>query len=183
MKIREQDYKIIEQMVISEDGAFASDQDGHIKSFISKRQGLLNRLNTYHKDKRKEWDTKRSWRLYRRDYEKGIKQFHSSTKGKAFHRKLNRYLADRQSAYGTNDYSEASVQEKISREDLLTTLFSLQTSLIIESNYFIPDFDTHLSTKIMVENAMDILFDLTKKITRNEQLTFDEKFFLAELCV
>jgi hypothetical protein len=180
MKIHSKDLPIIEQMILNEandtDGTFKPDREGHLKNFIKRRQSILNRVSDTHKDINKSFNAKINWKRNEKNLKKGINQFHDSTKGKSFHRKLNRYNSDRLGAYGRGSYDE-----HLTKEEFLTAILSLQTHLVIESQFIIPDFDTHLSSCLMIENAMEILEEITRKIRCDEVLDDDEAQLIEDL--
>lgn len=183
MKIRcYEDLQRIEQMILNEEGAFSPDRETHVKNFIKRRQSMLNRISPFHVDRKKSWSAKHNWIQNRRQLQKGIEQFHNSTKGHKFHRKLNRYNSDRMSGYGRELYGN-EVSEGLTKEDFLTALYSLQTHLVIESQYIIPDLETHISTSLLVDTAMDILESATKKVRCNEELDEIETDLINTLCI
>lgn len=178
MKIRnEHDRRLIEELILREDGTFKSGDDEGVKNFIKRRTSIMDKVSPFGREKRKSWNAKRNWKQNRHKLEKGINQFHNSTKGKSFHRKLNRFNSDRLAAYGR------VFSEEFTEESFLTALLSLQTHLIIESQYIIPDLETHLSSKAMIDTAMDILEGITWKIRRHEELDEIELEVLRDLTI
>lgn len=175
LKIRnDSDRKLIEQLILKE-GLLHPEEDKGVQSFIKRRKSIVDKLNPFGRDSRKSLNAKRNWVLNRKKLERGIKQFHNSTAGKTFHRKLNRFNCDRLGGYGR------VFSESFTKEEFLTALLSLQTHLIIESQFIIPDLETHLSTALMIELAMDILEDVTKKVRINEILDEVELAVIKDL--
>lgn len=90
--------------------------------FIGKRRPLRKRL----KNLKRAQDTKSSWRGSRLKRMSGIKRYHRSTRGKAFHRALGRHLATR----------EDLTFESRQIVEVLKALSSLKTHTYIEMDYF-----------------------------------------------
>lgn len=175
MKIRnEHDRKVIEQMIRRQEGVFTPD---HEANFIHRRKSILDAA-LEHKDTRKKLNAKLNWKRNRRHLEKGIKQYQISAAGKTTMRKLHRF-----NVRNTDSGWKGMYTEDFTREDALKTVLSLQTHLIIESQYCIPDLETHISTRLMVETALEILEGITHKIRVGEDLDQDELDFLQDLTV
>lgn len=157
-------------------------EEGHyapsmLDGFVKRRKTILDAA-LEHKDVKKQLNAKRNWRLNRKSLEKGIKQYQISAAGKTTMRKLHRFNVRNNASGFKNLYTE-----DFTREDALKTVLSLQTHLIIESQYCIPDLETHISTRLMIENAMDVLEGITHKIRVNEDLDKDELDFLKDLTI
>jgi len=175
MKIRNEfDRKVIEQMIVQQEGVFTPDRE---TNFIHRRKSIVDAA-LEHKDTRKKLNAKQNWKLNRRTLEKGIKQYQISSGAKTTMRKLHRFNV-RNNASGWKSF----YTEDFTREDALKAVLSLQTHLIIESQYCIPDLETHISTRLMVENAMEILEEITHKIRVGEELDRDELDFLGDLTI
>lgn len=148
-----------------------------LDNFIKRRKNIVDAA-IEHKDVRKSINAKQNWKRNRRELEKGIKQYQISAAGKTTMRKLHRFNVRNNASGFKNLYTE-----DFTREDALKTVLSLQTHLIIESQYCIPDLETHISTRLMVENALEILEEITHKIRVGEDLDQDDLDFLKDLTV
>lgn len=176
MKVRnEYDRQVIEQMIIREGGDFTpSGEDG----FIKRRKSIVDAAARRHKDVRKSLNARRNWRNNRHQLQKGIHQWQISSAGKTCMRKIHRFnVRNNGSGY------KGLYTEDFPRDEALKTLLSLQTHLIIESQYIIPDLETHISTVLMVENALEILEEITRKVRLGEELDRDDLEFLEDLTI
>jgi hypothetical protein len=176
MKIRNEfDRKVIEQMILQQEGVFTPDREAN---FIKRRKSIVDAATEHSKDARKKLNAIHNWKHNRRALEKGIKQYQISSAGKTTMRKLHRFNVRNNASGWKGMYTE-----DFTREDALKAVLSLQTHLIIESQYCIPDLETHISTRLLVENALEILEEVTHKIRVGEDLNQDELDFLKDLTI
>lgn len=175
MKIRnDYDRKVIEEMIISESGECSP---SCVEDFIQRRKTIVDAA-IGHKDMRKKLNAKRNWRLNRNKLTKGIHQWQISTAGKQCMRKIHKFNVDNNASGYKGLYTS-----DFTRDEALKALLSLQTHLIIEAQYCIPDLETHLSTVLMVENALDILASITEKVRLYEELDEEDYTFLKDLTI
>ena len=176
MKIRnDSEQKILEKMIAEELGEYSSDSQS---TFFQRRKSIVDAGIKPYKDTRKSLNAKRNWKNNRVHLEKGIRRYQVSTAGKTNMRKLHKFNVNLNGSGYKGIYTE-----DFPREEALKTVLSLQTHLIIESQYFIPDLETHISMALMVENALDILEEITRKIRLSEDLDQEELEFLKDLTI
>lgn len=65
--------------------------------------------------------------------------------------------------------------------EFMIGLLSLQTHLVIESRYFIPDFETHLSSKLMINEALDKLHRTTSRVRQGLPLIQEDFDIITDL--
>lgn len=119
--------------------------------FIRKRKGVVSRV----KDFRKGQTQKGNWRKGRWKIMKGIKQYHRSTAGKRFHKKLGRFVALRN--LRNLSYGE--------RHELLQPMFSAIQHSFLELNYYHP-VDETIEVELFVEYLYDEFFELQRKFKK-----------------
>ena len=142
------------------------------KYITAKRSNFSTRLVDF----RKSQNQKAAWRANKYKYLKGIKEFARSVAGKQFHRSLSRYLVSRGILRGSKDQRPinprnpttpgASQQEeyipglgRYEAPDLLVSLSSLRTHLLIETRYYQPisdEVDFFLLLEVLVEKLNEI---------------------------
>jgi len=119
--------------------------------FIKKRKGIVTRV----KDFRKGQTQKGNWRKNRWRIMKGINQYHRSTTGKKFHKKLGRFLALR-------DLRCLSYGE---RHELLQPMFSAIQHSFLELDYYHP-VDETVEVELFVDYLYDEFFELQRKFKK-----------------
>lgn len=119
--------------------------------FIKKRKGIVTRV----KDFRKGQTQKGNWRKNRWKIMKGINQFHRSTAGKKFHKKLGRFNALR-------DIRCLSYGE---RHELIQPMFSAIQHAFLELDYYHP-VDETVEIELFVEYLYDEFFELQRKFKK-----------------
>ena len=132
-----------------------------IDEFIKRRKQRIKRL----KDFRRKQNTKSQWRKLRPEMLKGIRKFHKSTRGKAFHRDLGRYLA-------TKDFSTLSYESY----ELVKPLSSVLTHASIEFDYYFPIEDDYIDYftffDFLCEEVTTILKDVRVRTLNEDQIDF-----------
>lgn len=147
--------------------------------FIKRRIGILGRVNPLLKDFRKSQDAKASWNRSRSTYMKGINRWHSSTAGKFFHRQLGRFLSQRAPLYKESTDVYENNSEELTRD--LICINSIKTHLLIESEYFVPDFDEHLSLNLMISHALEEIDRVFNLLVTKSQINEDQLVMLTDL--
>lgn len=153
-----------------------------IQSFIKRRKSILPGL----KDFRRSQMAKQQWRSGRYNFMQGIKRFHSSTKGKKFHRQLGRFLSNRD--FYTQDRMGSfirSASEGIEFQDVTETLKALsscKTHLLIPYDYYMPLSD-YVDYILFTEEFIGVINRLEENLLKfNFQLSEDDlEFFLRAL--
>lgn len=138
-----------------------------VELFIKRRRELLHRI----KDFRRSQAAKGSWRRNRNKYTKGIRRFHKSTAGKQFHRAMARFLVTR--TFEGIDRNEAITD----MSEILKALSSATTHIFIELDYFHP-ISEEIDYQIFVEDSVNILDRIRRRIMSNEDLSRDDEDFL-----
>jgi len=92
-------------------------------------------------------NSKNNWRRNKNNIIKGMKKWHDSTDGKRFHRALGRFNSLRESAAINQYYKDLSAGNDITisydnTTDGLLALSSIETHLLLELQYYEPDFET-----------------------------------------
>jgi len=164
--LTEEDRQLTEKM--AEAGSLPVD------TFVKHRMTLLGKVNRFKLNFRKSQDAKRQWITNRDNLMAGIKRFHKSVQGKRFHRNLARFLSDRSSYYKESFDEDNQIR---------VALNSLKTHLIIESNYFIPDINEHLSFNEVFRLSIPIMNEIISKYESGEELDDDDYSILQDLCI
>ena len=140
--------------------------------FISRR-GVESGIRNY----KKSSDMKAMWRKNRHKFMSGIKAFHSSTKGKQFHRKLGRFLATRM----FDDKTLLSNVSFYERCEDLKSLNSAKTHLFIECEFYHPLVEQIELETIVTDYSIRLFNDIESKILYNQELNEDETDFLLDI--
>lgn len=139
-----------------------------VSEFIKSRKTSIK----HHVDFRKSQNSKAAWRRNRYKMMKGIKSWHSSTKGKKFHRQLGRFLATR---------LVEGFELQIDRYELLKAITSVRTHLYIEGEYFRP-LDEDVEFELLLEYSLPILKVIEDKIfNRDYSFNHDELELMLRL--
>jgi hypothetical protein len=131
-----------------------------LDEFLVKRQELELGLVDWEKSQRQ----KVNWQRYRWKYLKGIRDFHSSTAGKRFHKNLGRFLATRE----TDSLLKAYQKEKEKERDLrgldlrkvqenlefLIAVLSVGVHALIEERYYRVSVDEAVEYKLFLEEVL-----------------------------
>jgi hypothetical protein len=131
-----------------------------LNEFLVKRQELELGLVDWERSQRQ----RQNWRKYRWRYLKGIRDFHSSTVGKRFHRNLGRFLATRETetllkAYQSEKEKERElrgldlrkVQENL---EFLIAVLSAGVHALIEERYYKASVDEAVDYKLFLEELL-----------------------------
>jgi hypothetical protein len=129
-----------------------------LELFLRRRQKTVSHLKSF----RKKQQAKQQWRHGRYDMMKGIKAFHSSTKGKKFHRSLGRFLSTRvpltgDSAMSVKDMGDSYLQEL---GEVFKALSSYKTHAWIELENFMTvseqaDYEIFLEEAVAAASAVE----------------------------
>ncbi len=132
--------------------------------FIKQRTGIIKQ----HKDFRKGQTQKGNWRKHRWKIMKGIDQYHKSTAGKKFHRKLGTFLALRN--MGSLSHSE--------RHELLKPVLSIVQHAFVEMDFY-HSVNNTVEYELFVEHLFSECLDIQRKIKNYEtDLSKHEEFLL-----
>jgi hypothetical protein len=144
-----------------------------LDEFLVKRGELELGLVDWERSQRQ----KQNWRKYRWRYLKGIRDFHSSTAGKRFHRNLGRFLATRDTETLLRAYQKEKEKERELRAlnlrkvreslEFLIAVLSAGVHALIEERYY----------KVSVDEAVDyklFLEELLRKVKEVLDWLFDE---------
>jgi len=131
-----------------------------LDEFLVKRGELELGLVDWERSQRQ----KQNWKKYRWKYLKGIRNFHSSTVGKKFHRNLGRFLATRETetllkAYQREKEAERElrglnlrkVQENL---EFLIAVLSAGVHALIEERYYRASVDEAVDYKLFLEELL-----------------------------
>jgi len=131
-----------------------------LDEFILKRQELELGLVDWEKSQRQ----KQNWRKYRWKYLKGIRDFHSSTAGKRFHRNLGRFLATRETETLLRAYQKEKEAERELRAlnlrkvqenlEFLIAVLSAGVHALIEERYYRASVDEAVDYKLFLEELL-----------------------------
>jgi len=135
-------------------------------SFIKGRQSLYQGIGL--KSFRRSQSAKASWRANKYIMMKGISQFHKSTKGKQFHRKLNRFLTMKENL---------SPSESIA---VVKALSSLKTRLLIEMEYY-NSIDYDISLRLLLEEYNPVITSIENSILTNNKYNKEDLELLEVL--
>jgi len=143
-----------------------------LDEFLVKRRELEIGLVDWERSQRQ----KQNWRKYRWKYLKGIRDFHSSTVGKKFHRNLGRFLATRETETLLKAYQREKEKERELRGldlrkvqenlEFLIAVLSAGVHALIEERYYKASVDEAVDYKLFLEEllkklkeVMDWLFE------------------------
>jgi len=116
------------------------------EDLLERRRATKSRV----KDLNKSRTAKKNWRLNKRNYLRGIRKYHKSTKGKRFHRKLGRLMA-------TRDYKRA--------DEWLIGVQSLLTHMCIEET-FASSTDDEIEFELLHEEVRPVLNEFCDTLVR-----------------
>jgi len=143
-----------------------------LDEFLVKRRELEFGLVDWERSQRQ----KQNWRKYRWKYLRGIRDFHSSTAGKRFHRNLGRFLATRDTETLLRAYQREKEKERELRVlnlrkvqenlEFLIAVLSAGVHALIEERYYKASVDEAVDYKLFLEEllrkvkeVLDWLFD------------------------
>jgi len=137
-----------------------------LEEFLVKRQELEIGLTDWERSQRQ----KINWQKYRWKYLKGIRDFHSSTAGKRFHRNLARFLVTRSPESFLKTYqSEKEKEREVRGLDLrkvkenlefLIAVLSAGVHALIEERYY----------KASVDEAVEYKFFLSEMLNKVKEV-------------
>ena len=131
-----------------------------LDEFLVKRQELELGLTDWEKSQRQ----KINWQKYRWKYLKGIRDFHSSTAGKRFHRNLGRFLATREPESLLRSYQKEKEKERELRGldlrkvkenvEFLVAALSAGVHALIEERYYKASVEEAVEYKLFLEEML-----------------------------
>lgn len=120
------------------------------------------------KDHSASRDAKNNWRRNKNSIKKGMNKWHKSTDGKRFHRALGRFNSLREKVAISQYYDNQKVElvgigyDKIT--DGLLSLSSIETHLLLELQYYEPDFEALQEYLFIVEMFMNDVYSIKSKL-------------------
>ena len=156
------------------------------EAIIRKRLSLADKILS--KNRQRVKSMKDNWRRNKHKILKGLKKWHKSTQGKRFHRALGRFNALREKKIIKDFYESNKIQPvKINYDsitDALLSLSSIETHLLLELQYYEPNFDSFLQFLEIVENFMDDVYPIKIALVqayKNGEIQSDIYISLIEL--
>ena len=127
--------------------------------FLKKRKALISKLKNF----RKKQDQKGNWRKNRWKIMKGIKRFHKSTAGKAFHRQLGRLIA-------TKDFAGLKYGEA---QELVVPLSSMLTHAFVEHEFYMTTSE-HVEYELFTDEIYKDILEVLKCIQSSVECDLSE---------
>lgn len=141
-----------------------------MEMYVQKRKELVPKL----RDFRRSQAAKGSWRSNRYKFMKGIRRFHSSTKGKRMHRALGDFLATRESFIDATPFHPGIFEA-------LKAISSLKTHAFIELEYYQP-VDEYIEFTEMVEQLIPLVARVDESFIKGQaSLQKDDLEFLYRM--
>jgi len=134
---------------------------------IRKRLTLADKfkITKDHKASRKAKD---NWRRNKYKIKKGMMKWHKSTAGKRFHKALGRFNALREKRIIDDFYINQTIKPvKISYDmitDGLLSLSSIETHLLLELQYYEPDFEALQEYLYIIRQFMNDVYNIKKEL-------------------
>jgi len=151
-----------------------------IETFIKRRRNSSKSL----KDFRKSQVTKEQWRHKKYDMMKGIKAFHSSTKGKKFHRNLGRFISTRVPLTKSNMMSIRKSDESYFLElsEVFKSLSSLKTHAWIQLDNYMTLSD-YVDYEIFLEKLMEVTSEFESQLLKLDPMIKSESLDFLIACI
>jgi hypothetical protein len=135
--------------------------------FIKRRRQIIKSL----KDRKKSKETKKSWKVNRFKFMKGIKRFHKSTQGKRFHKDLGRFLA-------TRDFSSLAYREC---QEAVVPITSCLTHAYYELEWYM-SVDEGVDYNLFLDELYDEVLSILGKLKEYKPNTEEHFEFLLRVC-
>ena len=138
------------------------------REFTIQRDRKIKRV----KDRKKSRAQQKNFKKNRREYMKGIKRFHKSSKGKRFHRNLGRFLA-------TTAQREGCTAHVTPRN--IVEIVSAKIHLNIGGEYLVPGYLEAAEFALFREQANERLLEILSLVESGDRLDEDDLYFLMHL--
>ncbi len=148
--------------------------DDLVELFIKKRRKKTRKL----KDFKKAQMTASQWRKDRFKMMRGIKDFHSSTKGRQMHRSIGRFLATRE--FGGGIFARESNGNLGEIADILKALSSARTQGYIGLDFYKP-LSEQVDYEIFLEEMIPVLERIEHGLLVGKEISKDDLDFLVRL--